>query len=137
MVNRYIYFFLIPMPIFTFWCFWTFVLLSPPWLLSFWILVQAPLSIVSFCVRDILILTHGRRRTLAILFTVMWFSMCFGTYLLLGIFWLLLAFWLSFVAWDDLNIIQLFTLLSFHGSFVVILLGQSLVWSEWSLKIVL
>ena len=62
---------------FHFWCFRTFVLLSPPWLLSFWILIQDPLSIVSFCVRDTLILTHGQRKNLTISFILMGLSMCF------------------------------------------------------------
>ena len=37
--------------------------LSPPRSLSFWNLVQDPLSIVSFCVWDLFISTHEQRRT--------------------------------------------------------------------------
>ena len=72
----------------------------------------------------------------AILFKLILFSMPFDICFLPGRFWLLLAFWISFVAWDHLNIIPLFTLLPLHGTFAVSLLGQTLVWSEWSLKIV-
>ena len=75
------------------------------WLLSFWILIQAPLSIVSFCVRDILILTHGQRRTLAISFILMWFSTCFDTYCFLGYFESHYTFGFQFMAWDYLSII--------------------------------
>ena len=52
MVNRNIHLFLIPMPFYTFVSFEPFVLLSPAYafLLNF---IQAPLSIVSFCVRDV------------------------------------------------------------------------------------
>ena len=61
------------------------------------------------------------------------------------------VFWYIFASWDILTLIillaldcgmgsfkynTLFTLLPFHGSFFVKPLGQSLVWNEWSLKIV-
>ena len=91
---------------------------------SFWILVQAPLSIVSFCVRDILISTHGRRRTFEQSYSNWFCSVClFDVCFLPGSFFTLLSFWLSFVAWDHLNIIQVLNLLPLHGSFVVSLLG--------------
>ena len=55
MVNKNIHLFLIPMPFCTFLCFRTFVLSFEsscmPFFLNFFI--QAPLSIVSFCVRDV------------------------------------------------------------------------------------
>ena len=61
------------------------------------------------------------------------------------------VFWYMFASWDILTLVSLlafncgmgsfkyntvFTLLPFHGYFVVSLLRQSLVWSEWDLKIV-
>ena len=137
MVNRHIRLFLFPMPI-------CILLMLPDFfpfessLIYFFMNFSSGHSIhsVLLCERYFDFNSRTEKNFLAILFKLILFSMCFDTYLLLGRFWLLLSFWISFVAWDHLNIIQLFTLLPFHGSFVVNLLGQSLVWSEWSLKIV-
>ena len=107
------------------------------WLLSFWILIQPPLSIVSFCVRYILILTHWQRITLEISFTLMWFSMCFWYILLFRSFWLSLAFCLSIYGMGSFKYNTLFTLLGFPWEFCCYPLGKLLMWDEWSLKIAL
>ena len=104
---------------------------------SFEIFIQVLPSILSFCVRDILLSAHGRRRT---------FEQSYPTDFIQYVFWCMLSFWEIWLFWPFgihlwhgiiLNTIQLFTLLPFHGYFVVSFLGQTLVWSEWSLKIVL
>ena len=46
------------------------------WLLSFWILIQAPLSIMSFCVRDILLSAHGWRKTFEQSYPNWFYSVC-------------------------------------------------------------
>ena len=61
------------------------------------------------------------------------------------------VFWYTFASWDILTLVilldfgygmgsfkynTLFTLLPFHGSFAFTPLGQSLMWNEWSLKII-
>ena len=53
MVNRDIHLFLIPMPFFTFVLLDFLSFLSPPACLFSKFFIQAPLSIVSFCVRDV------------------------------------------------------------------------------------
>ena len=103
--------------IFSFWTFLFFWVLLMPFFLNF---IQAPLSIVSFCVRDVfLFLAHGRRRNFGN-FILIWFSTLFWYILLsLGVFWLLLAFWLQILGMGLFIYNILFTLLPSHGSFVV------------------
>ena len=134
-MNIYIRLFLIPMPF----CILLMLLEFCPFessQIDFFLNFSSGPSVhsVLFCERYFDFSSRIEKNFWAILFKLILFSMYFDICLLLGRFWLLLSFWLSFVAWDHLNIIQLFTLLPFHGSFVVTLLGQSLVWSEWNLK---
>ena len=137
MVNRYICLFLIPIPI----CILLMLLDFCPFessLIDFFLNFSSGPSIhsVLLCERYFDFNSQTEKKFWAILFKLILFSMYFDICLLLGRFWLLLSFWLSFVAWDHLNIIQLLTLLPLHGYFVVSLLGQTLMWSEWSLNIV-
>ena len=107
MVNKNIHLFLIPMPFCTFLCFRTFVLSFEsscmPFFLNFFI--QAPLSIVSFCVRCIWLSAHEQRINLAVLY----FNdsiLCFGTYCFhRSFFTLICLFGFQFLAWDHLYII--------------------------------
>ena len=137
MVNIYIRLFLIPMPF----CILLMLLDFCPFessRIAFFLEFGLVSSIHSalLCERYFDFKSRTEKKFWAILFKLILFSMYFDISLLLGIFWLLLAFWLSFVTWDHLNTIQLLTLLPLHGSFVVSFLEQTLVWSEWSLKIV-
>ena len=101
-------------------CFWTFI---PFWVLlfSFFLNFNSGSSIhsVLLCERYFNFNSRTEKNFWAILFKLILFSMYFDICFLLGRFWLLLAFWISFVAWDHLNIIQLVTLLPFHGSFAI------------------
>ena len=110
MVNRNIHLFFIPMPFCTFLCFWTFFsfwVLLMPFFLNFFI--QAPLSIVSFCVRDVFNfqLTDGKT-LLAILYSY-GLVLCFDTYWFLRRFFdSYFPFGFQFLAWDHLYIIYCF-----------------------------
>ena len=111
MVNRNICLFLIPMPFCTFvvLCFWTFLsFLSPSaCLLSdfFLILIQDPLSIVSFCVRYVLMfqLTDGEGLWQSCTHMVQYFVLIHIAFL--GDFDSYFPFGFQFLAWDHLYII--------------------------------
>ena len=137
MVNIYIRLFLIPMPFCILLMLLDFCPFEPT-LIALFLKFGSGSSIhsVLLCERYFDFNSLTEKNFWGILFKLILFSMCFDICLLLGIFWLLLAFWISFTAWDHLNIIQLFALLPFHGSFDVSLIGQYLVWSEWNLRIV-
>ena len=135
-MNRYIRLFLIPMPFRIL----SMILEFCPFDSSriyFFLKFGSGSSIhsVLLCERYFDFISRMEKNFWEILFKLILFTMYFDIFFLPERFWLLLSLWISFVAWDHLNIIQLFTLLPFHGSFAVSLLGQSLVWSEWSLKI--
>ena len=87
-------------------CFWTFFsFLSPPTCLSFWIFIQAPLSIVSFCVRYVFNfhLTDGEELWQFCTHMVQYFILIHIAFL--GYFDSYLPFGFQFLAWDHLNII--------------------------------
>ena len=92
-----------------------------PFFLNF---IQAPLSIVSFCVRDVFSfqLTDGEE-LLAILYSYD-LVLCFDMHCFLRSFGLFLAFWLSILGMGSFIYIILFTLLPFHRSFAVTPLGH-------------
>ena len=100
MVNRNICLFLIPMPFFTFVLSWV---LLHAFFLKF--LIQAPLSIMSFCVRDVFNfqVTDGEE-ILAILYSYD-SVLCLDTYCFLRSFDSYLPFGFQFLAWDHLYII--------------------------------
>ena len=105
MVNKYIRVFLIPMPFCTFLCFWTIVILSPPHAFLSEFFIQAPLSIVSFCVRDVFnFQLTDREELLAILYSYD-SVLCLDTYFFLRSFDSYLPFGFQFLAWDHLYII--------------------------------
>ena len=103
-----------------FWCFCPFVLFWVP-LHAFFLkfLIQVPLSIVSFCVKDIFIfhLMDGEELWKSCTNMVQYFALIHISFL--RIFWLLFSFWLSIPGMESFKCNILFTLLCFHGSFVV------------------
>ena len=119
MVNINIHLFLIPMS------FCTFLLLvfCPFWVLLHAFLseffIQAPLSIVSFCVRDVFNFQLTDREELWQFCThlVQYFVLIHIAFL--GYFWLLFSFWISILGMGSFIYNILFTLLPFHGFFVV------------------
>ena len=114
MVNRNIHLFLTPMPFYTFLSFEPFVLSSPPYafLLNF---IQDPLSIVSFCVRDVFNfeLTDGEE----LLANLNSYDsiLCFDTYCLIRSFDSYLPFGFQSVEWDHLYIIYCLPCFLFVG----------------------
>ena len=105
MVNINIHLFLIPMPFFTLCAFGDFCPFI--WVLLHAFLsefsIQDPLSIVSFCVRDVLIFSSWTEENFGNL-VLIW--LCFDTYCFIMSFWLLFAlFGFQFLAWDHLYII--------------------------------
>ena len=118
MVNRTIHLFLIPMPI-ALLCLLNilfFGVLHMPFFLNF---IQALLSIVSFCVRDVLTfqLTDGEEILANCTHIIQYF-------VLMNIFFLRSSdsyypFSFQFLAWDHLDIIYYLPCSPFHGSFVV------------------
>ena len=106
MVNINIHLFLIPMPFCIFMCFWTFfVLLSPPHAFLSEFFIEAPLSIMSFCVKDVFNfqLMDGEE-ILAILYSYD-SVLCFDTYFFLRSFDSYQPFGFQFMAWDHLYMI--------------------------------
>ena len=108
MVNRNIPLFLIPMPFYTFCAFLDFCPLhmSPHTFLSFWIFIQDPLSIVSFCVRDVFNfqLTDGEDLWQFCTHMVQYFVLIHIAFL--GDFFTLIClFGFQILAWDNLYII--------------------------------
>ena len=104
MVNRNIHLFLIPTP------FCTFLLLDfcpceSSSCLSFWIFIQAPLSIVSFCVRDTFAfqLTDGEELWQFCTHMIQYFVLIHITFL--RVFDSYFPFRFQFSAWGPLNII--------------------------------
>ena len=104
-VNRNIHLFLIPMPFCTFCAFGLFVLLSPPHAFISEFFIQAPLSIVSFCVRDVcnFQLTDGEE--ILAIFQSYGLVLCFDTYCFLRSSNSSQPFGFQFLAWDHLYII--------------------------------
>ena len=99
-----------------FWCFWTFVLSwvpLPAFFMKF--LIQAPLSIVSFCVRDVLIfqLTDGEELWQSCTHMVQY--LLWYIFLFWGDFDSYFPFWLSIHGMELFKYNILFTLLPFHG----------------------
>ena len=94
-------------------------LLSPPFCLLLEILIQTPLSIVSFCVRYVFNFQLTNREELWKSCTniVQYFVLIHIAFL--RRFWLLFAFWLSIPGMGSFIYNILFTLLSFHRSFAV------------------
>ena len=118
-VNRNIHLFLIPMPFCTFCAFGLFVLFESscmPLFLNFY--SGSSIHSVLLCERCIDFSAHGRRRTLAILYSY-GSVLCFDTYCFLTRFWLLFAFWISILGMGSFKYNILFTLLPLHGSFAV------------------
>ena len=105
MVNRNIHLFLIPMTFCTFFLLDFCPFLSPPACLLSEIFIQAPLSIVSFCVRDVFNfqLTDGEE-LLAILYSYD-LVLCSDIHFFLGSFDSSQPFGFQFLAWDHLYII--------------------------------
>ena len=87
-----------------------------PFFLNF---IQAPLSIVSFCVRDVLIfyLMDGEEHWQSGTHMVQYFFLIHIAFL--GDFLLLFSFWISILSMGSFIYNILFTLLSFHGPFAV------------------
>ena len=106
MINRNIHLFLIPMPFCTFVLLDLFVLLSPPHAFLSEFFIQAPLSIVSFCVRDVFnFQLTDEEELLEILYSYD-SVLCLDTYCFLRSFDSYLPFGFQFLAWDHLyNII--------------------------------
>ena len=119
MVNKNIRLFLIPMPFFTFVLLDFFVLFESSCMPSFWIFIQAPPSIMSFCVRDVLIfqLTDGEELWQSCTRMVQYFVFIHIAFL--RRFWLLFSFWLSILGMGSFKYNIMFTMLPLHGSFVV------------------
>ena len=120
MVNRNIHLFLISMPFCTFCGFGLFSFhLSPPHAFLSEFFIQAPLSIVSFCVRDVFNFQLTDREELWQLFThmVQYFVLIHIAFL--GDFLLLFSFWISILGMGSFIYNILFTLLPFHGSFTI------------------
>ena len=137
MVNRNIHLFLIPMPFCTFFVlldFLSFRVLLMPFFSEFFI--QAPLSIMSFCVRDVFNfqLTDGEE-LLAYLYSYD-SILFFGMYCFFEEFWLLIDFSFSeIVAWDHLYMIYYLPCFLSVG----LLLSAPWIfkmWNGWSLEIV-
>src|SRR5882757_6692422 len=107
MVNRNIHLFLIPMPFCAFLCFWTFVLYFESSCMPFFlnVFIQAPLSIVSFCVRDLFNFQLTNREELWQFCThlVQYFVLIHISFL--GVFDSYFPFSFQFLAWDHLYII--------------------------------
>ena len=106
MVNKNIRLFLIPMPFCTFVLFLLLSSFESSFMPSFWIfLIQAPLSIVSFCVRDVsnFQLTDGEEIWQSCTNMVHYFVLIHIASL--GDFDSYFPFGFQFLAWDHLNII--------------------------------
>ena len=119
LVNKDICLFLIPMPFCTFVLLFFLSFLNPLACLLFEFFIQAPLSIVSFCVRDVLIfqLTDGEELWQSCTHMVQYFVLIHIAFL--GDFLLLFSFWLSILGMGSFIYNIVFTLLPFHGSFAV------------------
>ena len=107
MVNINIHLFLFLMPFCTFLCFWTFVLFILVLLHAFLseIFIQALLSIVSFCVRDVFKfqLTDGEELWKFGTYMFQYFVLIHNAFI--GVFYSYLPFGFQFLTWDHLYII--------------------------------
>ena len=135
MVNINIHLFLICMSFCTFFCFWTFCPFETSLCLSFWIFIQAPLSIVSFCVRDVFNfpLTNGEELRKSCTNMVQYFVLIHIAFL--GDFDSYFPFGFQFLAWDHLYIIYY---LSYFLSISLLVSPPKTfyMWDGWSLEIV-
>ena len=86
-------------------CFWTFVLFESSSFLSLWIFIQAPLSIASFCVRDVFNFHLTDVEELSANLYLYDSVLGFDRYCFLGVLILISLLDFEFSAWDHLYII--------------------------------
>ena len=112
-------------------------LLSPPLcLLSKFFNSGSSIHSVLLCERYIYFSAHGQRRTLAILYILIWFSTLFWYILIFrGDFDSYFPFGFQFLAWDHLNVIYCLPCILSMG-LLLLLPKIFLVWDERSLEIV-